>query len=174
MPMLDGLRVVGVVIILVDVTRLRQADEFKSSLVSTVSHELRTPLTAIRMSTSMLSEETLGPLSPKQRKLVEAARDETERLYRIIENLLDFSRAQIGAAKLRFGDVEASALISDALAPLVMGFEEKKIRVDVRIRGQAVARADRILAASVLTNLLSNALKFTPPGGNVRISAATR
>ncbi|HWE02105.1 MAG TPA: ATP-binding protein [Tepidisphaeraceae bacterium] len=171
MPMLDGARVVGVVIILVDVTRLRQADELKSSLVSTVSHELRTPLTSIRMSTLMLAEETLGPLLPRQRKLVEAARDETERLYRIIENLLDFSRAQIGSAKLSFQKVAVASLIADALAPLAMGFEEKEITVDVQIGADVSAWADRILAASVLTNLLSNALKFTPGQGKVRIDA---
>ncbi len=143
MPMLIGPRVVGVAIILVDVTRLRHADEFKSNLVSTVSHELRTPLTAIRMSTLLLADETLDPLTSRQRKLVEAARDESERLYRIIENLLDFSRAQVGSAKLRSRTLPVAPLIAEALAPFQTGFEEKHIAIHVHIDGSPAVWADR-------------------------------
>jgi signal transduction histidine kinase len=170
-PMLHDGAVVGVAIILVDITRLRQADEFKSGLVSTVSHELRTPLTAMRMSTILLADETLGPLTPGQRKLVHAARDESERLYRIIENLLNFSRAQAGTAKLRPRAAAILAMITDALAPLAPGFDEKKIRVGIDAASAPDAWADPALAASVVSNLLSNALKFTPPGGGVTIAA---
>lgn len=171
MPMRDGTGVVGVVIILVDVTRLRQADEFKSSLVSTVSHELRTPLTSIRMSAHLLADQTLGPLTIPQEKLVAAACDESERLYRIIENLLDFSRAQAGTAKLRSQTTPIDMLVADALAPLQAGFDQKRIAFIRKTAGAPPAWADRTLAASVLSNLLSNALKFTPPDGRVLIAA---
>ncbi|HET6252317.1 MAG TPA: ATP-binding protein [Tepidisphaeraceae bacterium] len=173
-PMLHEGRVVGVAIILVDVTRLRQADEFKSGLVATVSHELRTPLTAMRMSTTLLADETLGPLNAGQKKLAAAAKEESERLFRIIENLLNFSRAQAGAARVKPHGVSVRSLIADALAPLAPGFEEKQIRVSVNADSAPDAWADPPLAASVLGNLLSNALKFTPIGGRVDIDAHCR
>jgi signal transduction histidine kinase len=164
-------KVVGVAIILVDVTRLRQADELKSGLVSTVSHELRTPLTSLRMSTNLLLDSNVGPLTPNQRKLAEAARDESERLYRIIENLLNFSRAQAGATRIRQRSTPVVMLINDALEPLRAGFEEKRIRLTVSCDQVPDASADPPLAASVIGNLLSNALKFTPAGGRVEINA---
>ena len=170
-PMMHENQVVGVAIILVDVTRLRQADEFKSGLVSTVSHELRTPLTSLRMSTNLLADPNLGKLNPNQQKLVEAARDESERLYRIIENLLNFSRAQAGAARIRQHATPVATLINDALDTLRGGFDQKHIRAMISCDGVPDAWADPALAASVIGNLLSNALKFTPSGGRVDITA---
>ena len=89
-PILDEeRRFIGVTLILSDVTMVRKLDEVKSGLISTVSHELKTPLTSIRLAAHALLSEKLGPLTPKQAELVVAARDDSDRLYRIIENLLE-------------------------------------------------------------------------------------
>lgn len=171
-PMYDAPEhLVGIALILVDVTHLRQADEFKSGLVSTVSHELRTPLTSIRMSTMLLADESLGPLTARQQKLVAAARDETERLYRIIESLLAFSRAQAAARRLPARAVAVQRVISEALDSLAAGFAEKQIQVETDADDVPNLLADANCAVSILSNLLSNALKFTPPGGRVKIIA---
>jgi len=162
---------VGVTIILADVTNLRRADEFKSGLVSTVSHELRTPLTSIRMSAMLLADEILGPLTPQQRKLVHAARDEAERLYRIIESLLEFSRAQASAAKPLLRPASVKTIVAGAMAPLATGFAEKGIDVTVDVHEAPEILADANCAISAISNLLSNALKFTPAGGRVSIAA---
>ena len=89
-PIFDEDRqLIGVTIVLSDVTRLRILDEAKSGLISTVSHELKTPLTSIRLAAHALLSEKLGPLTPAQAEIVAAAREDSDRLYRIIENLLD-------------------------------------------------------------------------------------
>ena len=94
-PILDEeRRLIGVTLILSDVTMLRKLDEVKSGLISTVSHELKTPLTSIRLAAHALLSEKLGPLNPKQAELVVAARDDSDRLNRIIENLLDIGRLE--------------------------------------------------------------------------------
>jgi NtrC-family two-component system sensor histidine kinase KinB len=164
----DG-AIAGVAVIVADVTRLRQADEFKSGLVSTVSHELRTPLTSIRMSAMLLADEKLGPLTPGQRKLVEAARSETERLYRIIEDLLNFSRAEAAGRRLQLRPMPARPIVTEALDPLRDAFREKRIRVEVDLANAPEVQADPSCAGSVMSNLLSNALKFAPSGTEVRI-----
>jgi signal transduction histidine kinase len=166
----DG-ALVGVTVVLADVTALRKADEFKSGLVSTVSHELRTPLTALRMSTMLLADETMGPLTPRQRKLVDAAKEESERLYQIIESLLEFSRAQAAATKPPGRVFPVKQMVAGALGPLSAGFTEKGIAVKVDVEGTADLLADESCAVSVLSNLLSNAMKFTPPHGQVSVKA---
>ncbi len=84
---------------LTDVTRLRRIDEVKTGLISTVSHELKTPLTSIRLAIHVLLSEKLGPLSPKQTELLATARQDSDRLYRVIEDLLDISRIESGARR---------------------------------------------------------------------------
>jgi signal transduction histidine kinase/HAMP domain-containing protein len=172
-PMLDENRaILGVTVILVDVTRLRHADELKSDLVSTVSHELRTPLTSIRMGVLMLADEKLGPLTPKQQSSLTAVRDDADRLHRTIENLLSMERIEGGPIQFHFQKMTASEIISQALDPLRSAFREKKISLSVAISDIAPPiMADPSCVGIALTNLLSNALKYTPCNGEVRISA---
>ena len=162
---------VGVTLVLADVTALRKADEFKSGLVSTVSHELRTPLTALRMSTMLLADETMGPLTARQRKLVDAAKEESERLYQIIESLLEFSRAQAAASKPATKAVQLKQIVAGALSPLAALFTEKGVTLEIAVDGVPDLMADASCAVSVLSNLLSNAMKFTPARGRVSVNA---
>jgi signal transduction histidine kinase len=171
MPMLnDRQNLIGVTVILVDVTRLRRADEAKSSLVSTVSHELRTPLTSIRMALGLLTGGKLGPLAPKQEILLGTAREDSDRLHRILENLLNMSRIEAGSAQFQFLPVLPREIIAAALQPLRPAFAEKNLELELDVpENLPAAPADSAAIASALGNLLSNALKFTPAGGKVRI-----
>ena len=92
-------RLVGVTLMLADVTRLRRLDEVKTGLISTVSHELKTPLTSVRLAIHILLSEKIGPLSAKQSEVLEAAREDSDRLYRVIEDLLDISRIESGQGR---------------------------------------------------------------------------
>jgi NtrC-family two-component system sensor histidine kinase KinB len=167
----DG-RTVGATVILVDVTRLRHEDELKSGRVSTVSHELRTPLTAIRMAVLLLLEENYGKLTPGQQRLLGAARDDGDRLYGIIEDLLNLSRIESGRARFQPRPIELSAFIPAALASLRRDFDAKNITVHEHWSGiAAMVLADPEGIGLALTNLLSNAAKFTPAGGTVCIEA---
>jgi NtrC-family two-component system sensor histidine kinase KinB len=175
-PMLDeNHAILGVTVILVDVTRLRHADELKSDLVSTVSHELRTPLTSIRMGVLLLADEKFGPLTPRQRKSVSAVCDDVDRLHRIIENLLSMERIEGGPIQFHFQKMTATEIISQALDPLRTAFREKNITLSVAISDSAPQiMADPSCVGMAMTNLLSNALKYTPSGGEVRVSADSK
>jgi NtrC-family two-component system sensor histidine kinase KinB len=174
-PMLDiNHQLIGVTVILVDVTPLRRADEAKSSMVLTVSHELRTPLTGMRMALSLLAGNGFGPVTAKQKSLIDAARDDSERLHRIIENLLNISRLESGRAQLQFRRMNVAELINGAVDPLRPGFGEKNVSLEVNVASPIQdVNADPVSIGSALTNLLSNAMKFTPAGGMVRVTSET-
>lgn len=166
---------IGVTVVLVDVTRLRHADELKSGLLSTVSHELRTPLTSIRMALALLTGDKLGAVSPPQQKLLTAARQDSDRLYRIIENLLNISRIEAGRSNVNPQRVPAGDVIAGAVDPLRQAFTEKRLSLQVEVLpGLPDVLADPASIGFALTNLLTNALKFTPPGGEVRVGAEAR
>ena len=166
----DG-RTVGVTVVAADVTRHKHADEAKSDLVSTVSHELRTPLTSIRMAVHLLAEETFGaPLMAQQQELLRTARDNSDRLHRILENLLSISRIESGRAPLKLEPVSAGEILSHAVAPLRASFAEAGVLLSSEVSPDVVVAADMSCVSHVLTNLLSNALRFSPRGAEVRVT----
>jgi two-component system, NtrC family, sensor histidine kinase KinB len=165
-------QLMGVTVILVDVTRLRHADELKSGLVSTVSHELRTPLTAIRMAVLMLVSGKLGTISPLQQKALEAARDDSDRLYRTIDNLLSMSRIDSGGQQFHFRPMTVEEIVRQAVDPLREQIAAKKLMLSLEIAaGLPSVMADVSCVGYVLANLLSNAIKFTPPRGSITLGS---
>lgn len=171
-PMLDEeRRLIGVTIILSDVTRLRQIDEVKSGLISTVSHELKTPLTSIRLATHVLLNEKLGPLTPKQTELVVAARDDSERLNRIIDNLLDIHKLESGASRVEIGPVNPEQFLLGVIDVMRPAYADRGVSLVLDLPGDVPeVLADRLRLKIVFSNLLSNGLKFTQPGGQVKVS----
>jgi NtrC-family two-component system sensor histidine kinase KinB len=162
----------GVTLILADVTNLRRLDEMKSGLLSVVSHELKTPLTSIRMAVHLLLEEQVGQLTSKQSELLVAARDDSDRLERIIADLLDMGRLESGRVELDLRSEPAERLVSDAMTPLETAFHDRGVALEVEIPGDvSPVLVDPARIDHVFSNLLGNALKFTKPGGRVRISA---
>jgi two-component system, NtrC family, sensor histidine kinase KinB len=175
-PIIDSAdkHLLGVTLVLGDVTNLRRLDEMKSGLLSVVSHELKTPLTSIRMAAHLLLEERIGSLNNKQTELLMAARDDADRLQTIIEDLLDIGRLESGGVRLDLNPQSPSRLVNDAIEPLQASFHDRGIQLDVDVPvevPQVMADATRI--DHVFTNLLTNALKFTSPGGRVRVATET-
>jgi len=133
-PIKDAVgNLVGVTLVLLDVTRLRQIDEVKSSLVSTVSHELRTPLTSIRLANHLLLSDRIGTLSPKQTEVVMESRDNADRLQRIIENLLDMSRIEAGGTALEIAPVTPHELAAEALDLVRNSAQEHGIELQLNV-----------------------------------------
>ena len=162
----------GVTIVLADVTELRRLDEMKSNLVSVVSHELKTPLTSIRMAAHLLLEERVGPLTEKQSELVVTARDDAERLNAIIEKLLDIGRLQSGRALMDLKPVAPEQLVSEAAERFRSAYRDRGVLLNTEIENdlpEVLADLSRI--GHVFSNLLDNALKYTPSGGNVSVCA---
>ena len=174
-PILDSeKRLLGVTLVLADVTNLRRLDEMKSGLLSVVSHELKTPLTSIRMAAHLILEERVGPLTSKQTELMLAARDDADRLQKIIEDLLDMGRLESGRVELDLRSEPAERLVSDAVTPLEASFHDRGIELTTDVPGDTPpVMADPARIDHVFSNLLTNALKFTAPGGHVSISAET-
>lgn len=162
----------GVTLVLGDVTNLRRLDEMKSGLLSVVSHELKTPLTSIRMAVHLMLEERIGSINAKQTELLVAARDDSDRLETIIEDLLDMGRLESGKVTLELQTEPAERVVSDAVEPLEAAFHDRGISLEVAVPADIPAvLVDPIRIDHVLSNLLTNALKFTHPGGKVRVFA---
>jgi signal transduction histidine kinase len=162
----------GVVLILHDVTQQRQLDEKKSGVVSAVSHQLKTPLTSIRMAIHLLLEEKVGELTPKQSDLLVAAGEDAERLERIVDELLDIGRIEAGKGRMDLCPVRPVDLVSRELEAYRPAARDGGVSLVVDLPATLPpVLVDPARVAHVFANLLSNALKYTPPGGKVTLSA---
>src|SRR5205814_80234 len=164
--------VVGATIVLQDVTRLVRFDELKNDLVATVAHEFRTPLTSLRMAIHILVEGTVGPINEKQADLLQAAREDCERLQDIVDDLLDLARIQAGKVEVQPAAISAKSLVEGALADRSAAASAAKIQLAAEV-GEPVlpvlADAERI--ALVLDNLIGNAVRHSAPGSTVVVRA---
>ncbi len=152
--------------------KLRALDRLKSDFVSNVSHELRTPLTAIRMSVDNMLDGVVGSLTPPLERYLGKIKSNTDRLVRLINDLLDLSRIEAGRIELRRTAIEIGALIRDVVDSLRPLAGEKALDL-LAVPGPSPLHvfADRDKLQQVLVNLTGNAVKFTPPGGTVTVSA---
>jgi signal transduction histidine kinase/HAMP domain-containing protein len=156
-----------------DVTRFRRIDELKSDMVATVSHQFKTPLTSLRMATHLLLEPTSGALTDAQRELVTTARDDTERLRGMVEELLDVVRIEAEAGALHRVPVEPSGLLYEVADAHRAIARDKGVALDVEPAappGHVSVDPERLSIA--LANLVSNAIRHTPAGGRVVVRSA--
>ena len=172
-PILDDEgQATGVILVLEDVTQLQQQDELKRGLISTVSHQLKSPLTSIRMAIYLLLEEKVGALTPKQEELLLAARDDSDRLHGIIEDLLDISRIQSGRVQMECRAVAPDLMVLEAAEPFKSAARDRGLTLSVELpSGLPEVWADTTRVNHVFANLLSNAVKYTAPGGRITVSA---
>jgi PAS domain S-box-containing protein len=168
-----GGEVRGVVTVLRDITTQKELDRIKSNFLSVVSHELKTPLHSIKGFVDIILMGKTGPVSETQADFLGTVRDQTTHLQNLINDLIEFSRLDSGQVKLRLTDVsmaEVATAVTDKLKPLAdQGQIQMANRVDSDI---PTIEADRMRIEQVLTNLVQNAIKFTPPSGVVTVSAA--
>ena len=169
-PMLDeNGNNIGAVIVFRDVTERRAIDKLKSEFVSTVSHELRTPLTSIRGALGLLGSGLLGTVAEKGQRMLEIAVANTDRLVRLINDILDLERIESGRVELRRGLVDAQTVVDQAREGLQSMADDGKIRIVVEpFAGTLWGDSDRII--QTLTNLIGNAVKFSPANTTVTLS----
>jgi signal transduction histidine kinase len=155
--------------------RLRELDRQKSDFVSDVSHELRTPLTSIKGFVDYLLEGMAGELNAAQKASLTRVHSNAERLTRLINDLLDLARIEAGRVELHLARVaveDVATAVLDELRPLA---SDKRVDLDAEVASKNVlVRADRDKLHQILLNLIHNAVKFTPPGGRVRVAIAGR
>ncbi len=169
-PLIENGQVSGMVVAFQDVSERRRLDRMKDEFISTVSHELRTPLTSLRASLGLLSAGTLENKPEKQRQMVAIAIANCDRLVRLVNGILDFERLEKGQLALIRKPVEVAELLRQA-AEASHG-AAVKARIEFRIEAAHVAvLADERRILQVLSELLSNAIKFSPPETRVRLAA---
>ncbi len=154
-----------------DVSHRTEVERLKNEFVSVVSHELRTPLTSIRGSLGLLAGGAVGELSAPAQRMAVIATENTERLIRLINDILDLERIESGAVVLDLAPCPAAELIATSLEVVVPVAAETGVDVATGpIAGTVLADGDRLV--QVLVNLLANAVKFSPPGTTVTVAAA--
>ena len=151
--------------------RLKELDKLKSDFVSNVSHELRTPLTAVEVLIDNMLDGITGSLNDQQSRYITGIKESADRLARLIDDLLDLSVIEAGKLALHPGPFSLASLMMTVAETLKPMAEEKHIRLQAGdLDANLMAWADRDKVAQVLTNLVSNAIKFTPAGGGVDVS----
>src|SRR5205823_5855279 len=143
----------------------------KSQLLANVSHELRTPLVSIRGYNELVLSGSLGPLTSRQRRGLEIARSNTDRLVELIETLLDFARREEGRLQLHRTRFDLRGAVRDAIAPVTERIAGRGIHLVVELSPEPLdVDGDRVRLTQLVRALLSNAEKFCEgPGGQIRI-----
>ncbi len=162
----------GAVAILYDVTDFARLDELRTELIGVASHELKTPLTTLRMNLLLLGEKAQN-LTSRQHEILATAVLGCHELANTIDELLDLTRIEAGQLRLTRENVDIRAVIDRAVTSLGQRFEDAEVKLQVAYGSHLdFFRGDSVRLTMVLTNLLSNALKYTPRAGTVEISAS--
>lgn len=166
----DGSTFFGYIITLKNITSFKKSDEAKTSFIATVSHELKTPLSAMNMSLMLLQDQRFGSLNPDQQKIAVSMKSETQRLIRIVTELLDLSKIETGNIHLEKKKIEPTLLIEYAISPIQTQLNEKDLilekNIDPSIRHLKV---DPEKISWVLINLLNNAIRYSKKGGKIEV-----
>ncbi|NQT75908.1 MAG: PAS domain-containing protein [Candidatus Omnitrophica bacterium] len=151
---------------------LEEVTNMKSEFVSVVSHELRTPLAIIKEAVLLLFEQLVGPINPKQKEILSKAKNNVERLKNIVDELLDISRIERGTLNLHYSLLNLNDLLRDSSDFFRKLAQEKGIRLEYALpREQVNIFVDAGRINQIVSNLISNAIKFTEENGEIRIEA---
>ncbi|WP_285276318.1 ATP-binding protein [Halopseudomonas bauzanensis] len=168
-----GGRLLGMVMVLHDVTEQRAFERIRSEFVLRASHELRTPVAGMHMAFALLLERLRFPAESREGELLRTVDEEMHRLVRLINELLDFSRYQNGLQTLERSPCSVEGLLSSARERFIGHAEEKNLTLEVRCAADLpTVQLDRLQIERVLDNLLANAIRHSRPGGAVRLRAA--
>lgn len=169
-PIKESEEIVGAVVIFKDITERQIIDRMKDEFISVVSHELRTPLTSIRSSITLLSSGRIDPQSGKSQRLLEIALNNSNRLVRLINDILDLERIKSGKVTMVKESHNAANVMTDAVETIQSIADKAEIAIVVKPLSVQI-RIDRDRIIQTLTNLLSNAIKFSPPKTKVILEA---
>ncbi|MGQ9583907.1 MAG: ATP-binding protein [Anaerolineae bacterium] len=161
-------RMVNILVDLHDITRFREAEELKSTFVSVITHELKTPVALIKGYASTLMREDADWDREALREMVGVIEEESDRLDRLINNLLDVSRIEAGALKLEYSEVAIPELARKLVEGYRLQTDRHRFLVDF-VEDFPLVAADQERIRQVLSNLIGNAIKYSPDGGTIRI-----
>ena len=165
-------RNLGVITVLHDITALKRMDRMKSQFVSTVSHEIQSPMNSVMMQIQVILDGLAGDLTEKQRSILTRASQKINNLARMASELLDLARIESGLISLEREPVDMSAIIRDQMAFHLPKAESESIRLEIDVpEVLPPILANRRNMEEVLSNLITNAIKYSPDGGQVLVSA---
>jgi PAS domain S-box-containing protein len=167
----DHREMTGRIIALHDITRETEVDRMKTDFISVVSHELRTPLTSIKGYTDLLLNEQAGTVNEIQREFLTILQGSATRLNNLINDILDISRLESGRVEVKMDRVDYEKIVRDVLRLMKAAADERSISMDAAMPSECTpvcGDADKI--TQVLTNLVSNAVKYTPKGGWIKVT----
>jgi PAS domain S-box-containing protein len=165
-------RTIGMVSVLSDITKQKELDRMKSQFIASVSHELRTPLVAIEKSISLLLNKEAGPISKTQEEFLSIAERNLKRLSQLINDLLDLSKLEAGRMRLEKKPSSIEKIIEECIQTFLTWANAKSIKIEKKIQPNLpLVNIDPIRINQVLTNLIGNAIKFTPKNGRITVEA---
>ena len=159
----------GTLLILQDVTYLRDQDRARTNLVATLSHELRTPLTSLALSAELLSRD-VQDLNPKRNELLQVILEECSRMRQLTDNLLNLARGEIPAIAVAQKRLDLARLAADVSRRFAIQAREKHVEIQEQIESVPEVIGDPVKLSWVISNLLGNALRYTPAGGTIKVS----
>ncbi len=160
----------GTILILQDVTYLRDQDRARANLVATLSHELRTPLTSLALSAELLRRDAEG-FTPRQRELLEAILDECARIKLLSDNLLKLARGEMAAIAVNRERLDLREIIEEVVHRFGLQAREREIHLEQHLEPLPEISGDSVKLSWVVSNLVGNALRYTPSGGKIDIAA---
>lgn len=168
-------QVLGAISVFHDVTHFKELDEMKTTFVNLVSHELRSPLSAVKLQISTIRDGLAGELNEKQQHLLNRAQLKLEGLLELINDLLDVAKMEAGQRHLERAPLHLEEVLSEVVELLKTRAQEQKIVLKLSVSPDLPAvPADRRGLEEIFTNLVANALNYSPDGGEVRISAGVQ
>ncbi len=168
----DGSELIGALLLMHDITREVEADRLKTEFIGTMSHELRTPMTAIKGFTQLLAMGGLGPVNDTQREFLTTIQNNAERMISIINDVLDITKIETGSIDLELRSIHLAETLSGVMTELQTLAQNREHTISMSIPpALPLVIADEGRLHQILYNIVSNALKYTPMGGEIGIQA---
>lgn len=166
----------GAVEVFRDISFEQEVDRMKSEFISLASHQLRTPLSAIKTYSHMLDSGYMGEITSEQHKALETILNAADRMNELISTLLNITRMESGSIAITKAPLRVGELASEVIEELKLPAEEKGITLTARTigNGPKSISTDRLIVKEVLTNLVTNAIKYTPDGGKITVTVNLR
>jgi PAS domain S-box-containing protein len=168
-------RVIGQVIVLRNITPFHELNEAKTNFIATISHELKTPIASIKMSAQLLADHRVGAVNKEQDELIRSITDDSDRLLKITSELLNMSQVETGHIQLKIAPVTPGIIIENATSTVSFLAQQKNIRVRVEEAATSCKMlTDPEKTAWVLTNFLTNAVKYSPEDDEIVLTTSVR
>jgi PAS domain S-box-containing protein len=166
----------GAIEVFRDISFEQEVDRMKSEFISLASHQLRTPLSAIKTYSHMLTGGYMGKITPEQRQSLETIIQATDRMNELISTLLNITRMESGSIALNLRPLTVSSLIEGVLRELSLPAAEKSIALLLKTVGSGpkTIKTDRVILKEIVSNLISNAIKYTPEKGRIKVTVRLR